>query len=266
MAIHSFSVGKIRCVVVPDGGSIMPLADLAGIFPPDPDVQAGILALPDTQGFSMNCLLIESDGQLILLDTGLGTLNPAHSPALIANLREAGAAPEAIDIVVITHGHGDHMGGGVDDAGNLSFPNARYMMTRLDWDHWTGPAVNPAAERCLSPLREFITLIEPDDLIAPGVRALPALGHTPGHIGVVIESQGEKLMDVVDAMHHPLQVAHPTWSPRFDTDPVKSAETRRALLEQAAAESCRLMTYHFAFPGLGTVRAKGDSFTFDAVS
>mgnify|MGYP003776878831 CR=1 FL=1 len=139
-------------------------------------------------------------------------------------------------------------------------------MTRLDWDHWTGPALNPSAERCLFPLRDRIMLIEPDAPIAPGIRAFPALGHTPGHIGAMIESQGEKLMHMVDAMHHSFQVTHPELSPNFDTDPVMAAQTRRRLLAQAAAEGCRVMLYHFGSPGLGTIREEGDTFVFTCVA
>ena len=260
MTCHSFYVGKIRCVVVPDGRSRISPAEIAAVFPPQ--FREEIMELQPAPEFDLNCLLVESDGQLILFDTGKGTLDPDHSAQLLAHLHEAGAVPEDIDIVVLTHGHGDHMGGVVDDAGQLTFPKARHLMTRLDWDHWTGPALRPSSERCLFPLRDPITLIQPDDLIAPGVRALPALGHTPGHIGVMIESQGARLMHVVDTLHHSFQVTHPGWSPLFDTDPVASARTRRALLDQAATERCRLMVYHFGFPGLGTVSVEGDGFVF----
>jgi glyoxylase-like metal-dependent hydrolase (beta-lactamase superfamily II) len=266
MTYHSFNIGAIRCVVVPDGGQKMPLSELAEMFPLDPDIQAGIQALSEPQDFFMNCLLIESDGQRILIDSGVGSLDPEHTPQLLANLREAGVTPDDITTVVITHGHGDHMGGGVDAAGQRVFSKARYLITRLDWDHWTGPALRPFSERCLLPLRDHITLIEPDFVIAPGVRTLPALGHTPGHIGIVVESQGEKLMDVADAMHHPIQVAHPDWSPHFDSDPGVAAQVRRALLAQAAADSCRVLAYHFGFPGLGIIRADGDGFIWDVVN
>lgn len=260
MACYTFTVGAIRCVVIPDLTAVSSPADITARFPPD--CQDAILALNPDPETAMDCLLVESDGQVILFDTGLGKLNPAHSPQLIPHLQEAGVTPQDVDIVVITHGHGDHIGGIVDEAGELVFANARHIMTRLDWDHWTGPALNPSAERCLLPLRDRITLIEPDDLIAPGVRALPAPGHTPGHIGAVIESQGEKCMHLVDALHHTFQVAHPEWSPKFDTDPVLAADTRRALLAQAAAEDCRVMLYHFGWPGLGSIQAEGDSFVF----
>jgi glyoxylase-like metal-dependent hydrolase (beta-lactamase superfamily II) len=264
MPHHEFSVGAIRCVVVPDKINEIPQPALIGLFPPASEIEAAIVALTEPQIFSMNCLLVETGGQLILFDTGLGTLDPTYATQTIANLREAGAAPEDIDLVVITHGHGDHFGGVVDAAGQLVFSKARYMMTRRDWNHWTGPESSPAVDRCLRPLHDRITLIEPDAIIAPDVRALSALGHTPGHIGALIESQGETLLDVVDALHHPMQAIHPAGSPRFDVDPVQSAQTRRALLARAAAESCRVMAYHFPFPGLGSIRAEGDGFVFDA--
>ncbi len=247
MTYHAFDVGKFRCVVAPDGRSELPAMEIAAVFPPE--YRDEILASQPAREFDLNCLLVESEDQLILFDTGKGTLDPDHSPQLLTTLSEAGVTPADIDIVVLTHGHGDHIGGVVDDAGRLTFPQARHLMTRLDWDYWVGPALRPSSERCLFPLRDRITFIQPDDLIAPGVRALAAPGHTPGHIGAAIESQGEMLIHVVDAIHHSVQMAHPGWSPRFDVDPVVSAQTRRALLERAATERCTLMAYHFGFQG-----------------
>lgn len=262
MTSHEFFVGQIRCVVVPNGNEKATIQELKDIFPPNPEIYAALDTLTEPIDFSQNCLLIETDGQLILIDTGLGTVNPDYTSLLLPNLAEVGVSPEQINIVVLTHGHGDHIGGVVDDAGNLTFPNAQHIMSRVDWEHWTGPALRPISERCLYPLKETVKLIEMNSEIAAGVRSLAAPGHTPGHIAIVVESDGEKLIHLVDAAHHAPQVEHPTWSPKFDTDPILSAQTRAALFQQAAAENFRIMAYHFGTPGIGRVVAEGDTLRF----
>ena len=264
MTHHEFTVGNIRCVVVPDddGTDAIDHATLIGIFPPLPEIETAIKSLPEPQLFSMNCLLIETDGQRILVDTGIGNLNPEQSPHLLESLREIGITPDQIDIVLITHGHMDHIGGMVNADHQLVFANARHLMSRIDFEHWTGPAARPVAEPVYRAMRARLEMIEAASPIAPGVRTVAAFGHTPGQLSVVIESDWQKFMHIADTAHHPIQASQPTWSPRFDYDPLQSAESRRALFEQAAAEGFRLMAYHFGFPGIGTVQRSGDGLVF----
>lgn len=264
MPYHELMLGKMRCVLMPDGTNNPNPVDIAKLFPEKPEIQAGISTLQGEHPFTMTCLLIETAGQRILVDTGLGTLNPEHKAQLPDHLKTAGVTPEQIDLVVLTHGHGDHLGGVVDDAGKLLYPNAQHLMTQLEWDYWQGPAKRPMTDRSLNPLADRIKLIAPDAEIAPGVRAVPAPGHTPGHIGIRVESEGATLLHLVDAAHHPIQMLHPDWSPNFDADPVQAAATRRQLFAQAADEGCLVMTYHIGAPALGKIVREGDAFCYVA--
>lgn len=260
---YLLNVGSIKCYVLSDGDEETPKSEIRGMFSEEsPAIDAAVEVWTGSTTFSMNCLLIETDGQRILIDVGMGTLDASHSPQLPTRLQELGITPDQITMVVLTHGHGDHIGGVVTDEGQLVYPNARHLMSRLDWDHWTGPAMRPTSEKCLLPLKDQIEKIEPNTPLATGVRTIAALGHTPGHLGIVLESGGQKLMDMVDATHHPIQMAHPDWSPKFDFDPIQAAATRRALFTQAADEGCWLMAYHYAFPAIGTVSRAGEGFEF----
>jgi glyoxylase-like metal-dependent hydrolase (beta-lactamase superfamily II) len=121
-------------------------------------------------------------------------------------------------------------------------------------------------EQHLLPLKDKFTLIDMDTTIVAGVRTVSAPGHTPGHIGIMIESEGEKCLHMVDAMHHPIQMLNPNWSPNFDKDPVLSTQTRRNLAQDAADGNYLVMAYHFAFPGLGSVQAEGNAFRFSPLT
>lgn len=262
MSPYEFRVGSVRCVAISDSTEAVASDTLVGIFPPDPAIQAGIEALPYPQLFSMNCLLIEIDGQRILVDSGQGQARPDHTPLLLPELRAIGVTPDHIDLVLITHAHMDHIGGLLTPDQQFVFPNARHLMCRLEWEHWTGPAARPLSDPYFAAFKGRMELIEPDTPIARGVRTVAAPGHTPGHMAVMIESDGEALMHMADAAHHPIQTAHPAWSPKFDFDPIQSAQSRRGLFAMAARDGFPVMAYHFGFPGLGRLSADGDAFSF----
>lgn len=259
---HEVMIGQIRCVVVSDGNEPISHQDLSEMFPPDSGIQPVLAELTYPQDFLYNCLLIQTGGETILIDAGQGVLDPNRPPVLQQSLQAAGVQPDQVTMVVLTHGHGDHIGGLVEDDGQLNFPNARYLMTRRDWEHWTGPAMRPISQRRLIPVKDRIELIEPNTVLAAGVRTVDAWGHTPGHIAIEVESEGQKLLDMVDAIHHPFQLKNPAWSMGFDFDSVQSATVRRQLLQQAADEQCWVMAYHFPYPGVGKVSAEGDGFVW----
>jgi glyoxylase-like metal-dependent hydrolase (beta-lactamase superfamily II) len=184
-------------------------------------------------------------------------------------LQENGVEPASIDRVIITHGHGDHVGGLMREGAPV-YPNARISMWKSEWEYWRGEATkaeNPAEaiQRNLLPLQDRIDLVDSESEILPGVCVIPALGHTLGHIAVLLESGGQRLLHVVDAMHNPVQVEHPNWSPAFDMQPDVSAKTRRALMERAAPQHTPLLAYHFRFPGMGHLTPSGDSWLWEPI-
>ncbi len=270
--MNSFQVGSIQVQVIYDG-LLREDPDWFFIDHPTHEWHAEAGVGPEgVNKLGVQCLLVRSGDKLALLDTGLGT-DPA-SPAsewivgerglLMRELAQLGIGAEQIDAVVLTHGHSDHLGGNVLADNSPAFPRARYYLAASDYAHFTdeanigGPAGGSAFHvQQLAPLREQnrLELTDGEQEVIPGVRILPAPGHTPGHICVGIASGGEFGLFVGDLMHHPIQVSHPDWSPHFDWMPLMSAASRQTLLDRARAERSRVFTSHFPFPGVGHAAA-----------
>ena len=117
-------------------------------------------------------------------------------------------------------------------------------------------SINSTARRCLGPLRHQIEPIDRETEVVPGVAAIPAPGHTPGHLAVLIASEGQYLLNLGDAAVHPLHLEQPSWQNGFDLDPDRAIVTRRQLMERAVADDMHLMAFHFPFPSIGRVTAK----------
>src|ERR1051326_1647212 len=264
---HHFQVGSIRCTVLSDGYYTYPTS---WFFPnADPGIlRQGLLDRrlpPDGVLSPYTCLLIETGRHVILVDTGAGEYS-STTGAIRARLEVAGIRPKDVDTVIITHAHPDHIGGAIDFCGRPTFPNARYVLSEREWEFWTAaradlrglqvPAeardsIHAAARRCLGPLRHQIEPIDRETEIAPGVRAIPAPGHTPGHLAVLVSSGNEHLLNLGDAAVHPLHLEQPAWENGFDLITDSAVATRRRLLESAAAENMRVMAFHFPFPSVG---------------
>lgn len=269
----SFQVGTFQCTSITDGVSKRDFESVVDRFPdiPRQEFLKGLKkAYPSQQplDWSMNCLFIETEDQHVLVDTGIGPRKEGQSGKLIGLLKEIVDLSQ-VDAVIITHCHGDHIGGLVSAEGELTFPNAEYFMLQEEWEHWMGQegVVTQAEEEYaqfmrskLQPIHQRLTLIQAEDEFIDGIRAVAAPGHTPGHIGLLIENNGETLLDLSDTLHTRVQFLHPEWSPRFDTDPEEAAQTRREMLSLAADEGHLTLFYHLALPGLGTVRRDGDIF------
>jgi glyoxylase-like metal-dependent hydrolase (beta-lactamase superfamily II) len=213
---------------------------------------------------SFNCLLIDSGDHQVLIDTGGAGFGP-DTGRLLKNLVSAGASPYSIRYVILTHGHPDHIGGCSDQHGSPTFPNAHYFMSSNEWDFWrSGQAGNEIREYHrdvmlktefdnLPAIRNQIVKVDEETDILPGIRIIPAYGHTPGHIAVLISSKDRKLLFVSDAFFHPLQVEYPEWAGIADLDPAMTVLTRRKLLELAVKENALVLGFHFPFPGLGWI-------------
>lgn len=276
--IHRFTIGAIRCTAVADAISELTAGKLAERYPDVPPAALREAFHAHTGGAdaapaALTCLLIEAGDRVILVDTGMGTDRKPAQGWLHDRVAQV-ADPAAVHTVLITHAHGDHINGLVDEAGALMYPNANYLMHRTEWAHWMGPG--GVAERNpdygahlrskLEPIRERLTLLGDEEEIAPGIRTVPLPGHTPGHTGLLIESEGETLFDLVDTLHAPFQFEHPAWPIRFDNDAGQAAATRHAALARAADEGHLVLAYHLAFPGLGHVVRAGEAFRWEPVS
>lgn len=197
-------------------------------------------------------VLIEAGDARILFDTGL---DPAGVTAALAH---AGYAPEDVTHVVLTHHHGDHIGGLAGDGGAATFPNAEVVTGQVEFEHWAAQG-NEAFEAKVRPFEGSIRFINAGDEVAPGIVAEEAYGHTPGHLAFRVTAGERTLMLVADAMHHYVYaLTDPDWHVGFDSDPEMAAATRRRLLDLAASERMPVIGYHLPFPGIGFVEARED--------
>jgi glyoxylase-like metal-dependent hydrolase (beta-lactamase superfamily II) len=273
---YSFRIGDIDCLAVKDGETTYEAADYVSNAPLEDVTRALELHRhpPDAIPSPYSGLVIQAGASNVLIDTGAGDLSPKVGK-LGRNRRAAGVEPEAIDTVVLTHGHPDHIGGNVDDAGQPNFPNARFVMFRDEWDYWTdeanlarhAPIFGAWSRRNLLPLRDRVELLDRETEIAPGIHAISAAGHTAGQLAIAIRSGGEELLYVSDAAVHPIHLENPDWHPVWDHDRQQASQTKRHLFDRAAREQSIVLAFHFPpFPSLGHVTRRGRAWHWEAMA
>lgn len=273
---YRFQLGDLSCYALRDGAFSYPTEMFFANAAPEELAenlrQRGLR--PDQIRTPYTLLLVDSGEQRILVDTGAGNMGASAAIAfpsvdhadtvtglLVDSLGRAGFAPEAVDTVVITHAHPDHIAGTLDDIGRPVFANARYLLARSEWQFWMSDAAARAphvmvaiARRNLAAIEPRLTLVEDGHEVAPGIRLLAAYGHTPGHLNVAISSGEDELLHIADTALHPLHLEHPDWSPALDVTPVQAATTRRRILRRAAESQALVFAHHFApFPALGRI-------------
>lgn len=232
-----------------------------------------------TWGGPVACYLVRTAIGWILLDSGLGPRGWSGWPRgrLDDGLAAVGIPPAEVVAVVMSHLHDDHVGWNtVPDATGaprLYFENAAFYTTPDEWAYWTSSAFLSREDHaylrdCVEPLRSAdLRLVAADHEIAPGVRLYPLPGHTPGHSGVRLESDGVVATLLGDSTHYLAQIQHPDWSPTWDVDPELAAATRRRVFEEAADDPSQLLIGgHWAFPGIGRLRRTGEGIVFEPIA
>jgi glyoxylase-like metal-dependent hydrolase (beta-lactamase superfamily II) len=274
---YRFKIGDIEAVALNDGGFAAPVAQspfAAGVVGREEliasSLNAAFLATDKVQ-VPFNVLLVKIGSELVLIDSGAGGAFGPAGGKLVARLASVGVKPEQISALLVSHAHGDHIGGLLDaQSGQPVFKNATHYMGKREFEFWTGAPELPqlplgaaaaqqmiaGAQGVLNTLKSKLQLIEPGEKLIGGLEVLDAPGHTPGHLAFLVSSGNDQLLHFVDAAHHhALSFAHPEWAFAYDGNPALALTTRKALFDRAAADRLRLFGAHMAFPALGHVKA-----------
>jgi len=263
--VHPFRVGALEVAALRDGALELPVADADANPWPPAQTTALLTAAGVTDGtvhLSIQPLLVRDGDRLVLIDSGAGGQMGAGNK-LLASLRAAGVEPAEITDVLISHAHGDHVGGLVTAAGDLTFPNAVIRMSEPEWEYARAGAAEAGAEALLAAITDRVRPFAPGAALTPSITAVPLQGHTPGHSGYEIASGDERLLYIGDAMHSPvISVQRPDLTNAWDDDSEAAIRTRRGLLERGGREGLRIYAGHFPFPGVGRFEQRGDGFVW----
>jgi glyoxylase-like metal-dependent hydrolase (beta-lactamase superfamily II) len=254
-------LGAFEISVLRDGGLAIPNDSSIFGLNAKPSAVAAVLskagAPTDKIRLDIDALLIRTPDHLILVDTGYG---PAGHGVVRESLSSAGVSADDITDILITHAHPDHVGGLVDAQGHPVFPKAAIRMSTKEWAFMKGEADTRAI---VAAVRAQVKAFEPGRPVLPGITPLALSGHTPGHVGYEIVSQGHELVDIGDLAHSSIvSLAKPEWTIVWDSDKQKGVETRRQELPRLAAAHQLIFAPHFPFPGVGRIEQAGEGFRF----
>jgi glyoxylase-like metal-dependent hydrolase (beta-lactamase superfamily II) len=232
----------------------------------------------DRMLLSIHALLVEAPGLRLVVDTCIGNDKPRAflgkrplATPFLDHLAAAGWARESVDAVVCTHLHVDHVGWNTmleDGHWVPTFPKARYLIGKHELEHWNAQEDAEQQTILSDSVRPILDaglaeLVEMDHRVSPEIRLTPTPGHTPGHVSVMIESEGQSAVITGDMTHHPCQLAHPDWSPPFDSDPKAAAAMRGRLFADWADRQILVIGTHYAGPTAGRIQRDGAAFRFE---
>jgi glyoxylase-like metal-dependent hydrolase (beta-lactamase superfamily II) len=284
---YRFKIGDFQATVISDGYGPIPVGPIFAINVSEAELAPVLKAnfMPPVIQVTNNILVVDTGRERILVDTGFGEkIGPPFGsfPGLEANLRRAGILSESVDLIVISHGHLDHIGGLVTKSGALAFPKAQFVFVDTEWNYWTGnryesdvnssPMPHPfkqatigAARDNLPPVADRSRFVKQGGEIASGVHYVAAPGHSPCHASILFTSDKEQFMHMGDIAHNPVtSLQHPDWTPVFDYDPVQAIKSRKAILDRVATDGVMAMGYHFPFPAIGHVVRHGAAYHWEA--
>ena len=275
--VHRMKLGNFEVTTLLDGFINVPTAVLQG----DPAVVNKLLADAGHPGgpmrFPVNTFLVNTGEKLVMIDAGGAKLLGPTAGRLGECLAAAGIQPGQVDEVYITHMHGDHLHGTVTPEGARMFPNAILRIAKPDVDYWANPEVKAkapeaekgrfvAAERAVAAYGDRLRPFALGEELTPGIRSVPAAGHTPGHSVYLVQSGNERLLLLGDLLHvGAVQFPRPDITVGFDWNRDMARESRRRIFDMAAKENIPIAAVHLAFPGIGRVRAAGEGFSYEAM-
>ena len=273
-AFFRYRLGDMQVTAISDGVASRPAEGLI-VNAPIADLQkalAGRFLPTDKVTISFTTLVVNTGSKLVLLDTGNGDMGAATTGSWLANFRAAGFEPANVDTVVISHFHGDHINGLRTKDGQLRFPGAQVMVSEQEWAFWMddskmagAPAGQKATfdntRRVFGPIAKDVTRYGWGKEIVPGIMAVDAHGHTPGHTAFALSSGTGRLLVMSDTTNDPnIFARNPEWSALFDQDGPQAVVTRKKLLDMAATDKTQVSFYHAPFPATGYIVREGNGY------
>lgn len=273
-SFYRYKVGDAEVTVISDGATTFPLGDSFVLNAKKEDVNAALekaFRPRDKMTIQFGPLVINTGGKLVVIDTGNGPGAFASSKGAVGqfatNMAAAGIDPKSIDMVVISHFHGDHVNGLLTADNQPAFPNAEVLVPATEWKFWMddGEMSRASGDRMTglfknnrrvfeAGLNKKVTPYEWGKEVAPGLLTVETVGHTPGHTSYVLSSGADKVFIQSDVTNDPdLFARNPGWHLMFDQDPAQAETTRRRIYDMIAADKMRVQGFHYPFPGLANI-------------
>jgi len=275
--VYRYKVGAFELTALYDGIWNRPIDEKFVRNAPFAEVQKALadsFLSTDKLPIPFTALLVDTGSKLVLLDTGSAGQIAPTAGTMTANLAAAGIDPKAIDVVVISHFHPDHINGIKTKEDALVFPNAEILVPAPEWTYWMDDAKLSSApeglrgaflnaRRVFGSIAKDVRRFEPGREVAPGITSIAAYGHTPGHTVFAVASGNHSMLVLGDTTNHPwLFARNPQWQPVFDIDGDMAVETRRKLLDRVVADRMLVQGYHFPFPASGYIAKEGTGYNF----
>jgi glyoxylase-like metal-dependent hydrolase (beta-lactamase superfamily II) len=275
--VYRYNLGSYQLTALYDGVWYVPIDEKFVRNASSTEVNDALAAAflpPRILPISFTALLVNTGTKLVLIDTGTAGQITDTAGSLLDNFKSAGIDPKAVDTILISDFHPDHIDGIKTKDGARIFPNAEVVVPEPEWDFWMDDANMSKAEgavkryflnarRIFKDIAKDVRRFKPGNEVAPGIVSVAAYGHTPGHTGFAIHSGNQSMLAMSDTVRNPYLFArHPDWQPAFDMDGPQAVETRRRMLDRVAADRMLIEAYHFPFPACGHIAKTASGYEF----
>jgi glyoxylase-like metal-dependent hydrolase (beta-lactamase superfamily II) len=275
--VFRYNLGSYQLTALYDGVWYVPIDEKFVRNASSAEVNEALAAAflpPRILPISFTALLVNTGAKLVLIDTGTAGQIADTAGSLLDNFKSAGIDPKAVDTILISHFHPDHIDGIKTKDGAKIFPNAEVVVPEPEWDFWMDDANMSKAEgavkryflnarRIFKDIAKDVRRFKPGNEVAPGIVSVAAYGHTPGHTAFAIHSGSQSMLAMSDTVRNPYLFArHPDWQPAFDMDGPQAVDARRRMLDRVAADRMLIEAYHFPFPACGHIAKTASGYDF----